>query len=154
MGISTSWFAGRDQSIGRLYKIIAHKCGRMTKVARTRRCFSSVVLFVEKLVRTTPCNASLRPKTAQYLFLSNCISEQDKFQLQFLLAWFSSPSHLAVVGERYHAFSSQSAIWPARTQPCAVILVDCQRWNSIMEGTFSPACHCEEPFFGDAAISL
>jgi hypothetical protein len=54
------------------------------------------------------------------------------------LAWFSSPSHLAVVGGRYHAFSSQQAIWPVCTQPCAVILekrVD----ESIQSGNFTQA---------------
>jgi hypothetical protein len=65
-------------------------------------------------------NPSLRPKTAQYLFRSNRISGQGMFQLQFLLAWPLSPSRLAMVGERGHAFSYQQAI-----QACLCLTLRC-----------------------------
>jgi hypothetical protein len=51
----------------------------------------------------------------------------ELFRLQSFWAWCSlSPSHLAVVGEKYHAFLLQATqIYPG--QPCAVILVGSQK---------------------------
>ena len=48
-------------------------------------------------------------QTVQHPVRSNYILAQGKFRLQFPSACFSSsPSHLAVVGERYHAFRFQA----------------------------------------------
>src|SRR4030067_286480 len=87
-----------------------HSCAAYPPASPAGRlCSIPTVPLAERQVQTTRYSSSFLPKTAQYLAQSNCILAQGRFQLQFPQAWFSSsPSHLAVVGERYHAFRFQT----------------------------------------------